>query len=54
MAAKYILSALAIAFLFTASVTFMRGPGTSHPQSRTWLITGAIFAVVSIYLWVKG
>lgn len=46
--AKYILTALAVAFLVAA---LMRGGGISHPQSRTWLLIGVIFGIVSAWLW---
>jgi DMSO reductase anchor subunit len=48
MLTKYILAALAVAFLL-AAVT--RGPGT--PQGRIWLWIAIIFGIVSSWLFVK-
>jgi DMSO reductase anchor subunit len=49
MFAKYILLALAVAFLIAALI---RGPRT--PQGRTWLLIAAIFGIVSSWLFAKG
>jgi hypothetical protein len=48
MAAKYILGALAFVFLIAGTVR--RG----QIQGRTWLLVGAIFAVVSGWLFVSA
>jgi hypothetical protein len=54
MLTKYILGALSIVFLALA-FTRMAGGGTkAHPQIRTWLLIGAIFGVVSAYLFLQG
>ena len=48
MAAKYVLGALAVVFLIA---------GVARRQSlqgRTWLLVAAIFAVVSLWLFVSG
>jgi hypothetical protein len=50
VAAKYILAGLAGLFLLMG---LLRG-GPSHPQSRTWLIVGAIFGAVSVWLLFQG
>jgi|RhiMetStandDraft_4_1073278.scaffolds.fasta_scaffold306020_2 hypothetical protein len=50
MIAKYILAALAVAFLAAAAVRGLGGGGLSHPQTKTWLIIGVIFAAVSAWL----
>jgi NO-binding membrane sensor protein with MHYT domain len=50
MAAKYILATLAGAFLIAGAVR--RVSGDRGPQSRTWLLVGAIFAVVSLWLFL--
>jgi hypothetical protein len=50
VAAKYILAALAVLFLGMAVIRLVRNGGRSHPQSRTWLLIGVIFAVVSAWL----
>ena len=49
MAAKYILAGLSVVFLTMAAGRVARD-GRIQPQSRTWLIVGAIFAVVSTWL----
>ncbi|MGH9139823.1 MAG: hypothetical protein ACRD3J_04150 [Thermoanaerobaculia bacterium] len=50
MAAKYILGALAIAFLIAATIRMSRGGRVRHPQTRTWLTISVIFAAVSAWL----
>lgn len=52
MAAPYILAALAVIFLAFTARNIARGRGISHPQTRTWLLVGAIFAVVSGWLFL--
>lgn len=54
MAAKYILAAFGILFLVLAVLRIARDRGQIVPASRTWLITGIIFAGVSAYLWMLG
>jgi DMSO reductase anchor subunit len=49
MATKYILAALAVAFLIAAT---MRGPRT--PQGRTWLLIATVFGIVSVWLFARG
>ena len=53
MAAKYILGALAIVFLLLAFTRVARDGVHPHPQSRTWLLIGTIFGVVSAYLFYQ-
>jgi hypothetical protein len=53
MAAKYILAVLALVFLALAAFRMARDGGRIMPASRTWLLTGIIFAVVSGYLWMS-
>ena len=53
MAAKYILAVLSIVFLVLALRGTMRSGYPGHPQSRTWLLIGAIFAVVAAYLFFQ-
>ncbi len=53
MAAKYILAVLAVAFLAAALVRLRRGGGTSHPQTKTWLLIAAIFGIVSAWLFYR-
>jgi hypothetical protein len=52
LAAKYILPALAAVFLVLAGLRIRRDRGRIMPASRTWLLTGIIFALVSAYLWM--
>jgi hypothetical protein len=52
MAAKYILAALGAAFLIAGSYRRLTaGPG---PQASTWLLVGAIFVGVAVFLFVRG
>jgi hypothetical protein len=50
VAAKYILAALSVLFLGMALVRQAREGAPSRPQSRTWLLIGTIFGIVSAYL----
>jgi hypothetical protein len=54
VAAKHILAALSIVFLVLAIARMARGGATAHPQTRTWLIIGVIFGVVSAWLFYQG
>ena len=54
MAAKYILAFLSLAFLVAGARRLSRDAGKLHPQSRTWLLVGVIFAVVSTWLFAQG
>jgi hypothetical protein len=54
VAAKYILAALAVAFLAASLVRLSRGGGVGHPQTKTWLLIAVIFAAVSTWLFSKG
>ena len=54
MAAKYILSGLAIVFLAAAFMRLLRGGGIAHPQTKTWLMIAVIFAAVSLWLFSQG
>jgi hypothetical protein len=51
VAAKYILAPVGILFLILAALRIAWDRGKIVPASRTWLITGIIFAGVSAYLW---
>ena len=53
MAAKYILAALSVLFLVLAFTRMARGGGATHPQSRTWLLIGIIFGLVSAWLFYQ-
>jgi hypothetical protein len=50
MLAKYILAVLSVGFLAAAAVRGLGGRGFSHPQTKTWLIVGVVFAAVSLWL----
>jgi hypothetical protein len=52
--AKYILAALAVAFLVAALMRIWRGGGISHPQTKTWLLVSIIFAAVSAWLFSQS
>jgi hypothetical protein len=53
MAAKYILAALSIVFLALAAWRALQSAGRAHPQTRTWLLVGAIFGAVSAWLFYQ-
>ena len=54
MAAKYILTSLAAVFLLLTGGRVARDGGRLMPASRTWLLTGIIFSIVSAYLWMSA
>ena len=54
MLTKYILAALAAVFLTLAFVRIGSGGMKAHPQSRTWLLIGIIFGVVSAFLFLQS
>jgi hypothetical protein len=54
MAAKYVLAALSALFVVLAMWRMAGGAAASHPQARTWLIIGVIFALVSAWLFYQG
>lgn len=53
MAAKYIVAVLALVFLALGFGRLARDGGRIAPASRTWLLVGAIFALVSAWLWMS-
>ncbi len=53
MAAKYILAVVGVAFLAMGLLRATR-LGASHPQARTWMLIGAIFGLVSAWLFYRG
>jgi hypothetical protein len=53
LAAKSILAVLAAVFLLFAGRRILRDGGQITPASRTWLLIGIIFALVSTYLWIS-
>ncbi len=53
MSAPYIIAAVGALFLVMGSVR-AASVGASHPQARTWLLVGAIFVLVSAWLFSKG
>jgi hypothetical protein len=50
MAAKYVLAALALAFLAAAVVRGARGGGLKDPAVRTWLLIALVFTAVAAWL----
>lgn len=50
MDARYILGCLSVVFLVLGSVRSLRD-GRVGPAARTWLLIGAIFAIVSVGSW---
>ena len=53
MAAKYVLAVVGTIFL-VMGVLRARRLGASHPQARTWMLVGAIFGIVSAWLFYQG
>jgi hypothetical protein len=53
MAAKYVLAVVGATFLVIGVLRASR-VGASHPQARTWMLVGAIFAIVSAWLFWRG
>jgi len=54
MAAKYVLGVLAAGFLAAVLMRLWRGGGIRHPQTKTWLLIGVIFAGISAWLFSQG
>lgn len=54
MLAKYILAGLAALFLAAAVLRLTGERSWSHPQVRTWLLLGAVFSIVSAWLFYNG
>jgi uncharacterized membrane protein HdeD (DUF308 family) len=54
MAAKYILAALAVLFIVAGLARIARHGAAAHPQSRTWLLIGIVFGIVSAWLFFQG
>jgi hypothetical protein len=54
MLTKYILAGLSIAFIAMALARMTRGGTKAAPQSRTWLLIGVIFGLVSAWLFYQG
>ena len=53
LAAKYILVLLGALFLVFAAIRVAREHGHIGPASRTWLIVGCVFLLVSLWLWLQ-
>ena len=51
MATRYILAVLACGFVTAGILSLTRDGGRRHPQTRAWLLIGAIFGAVSAWLW---
>ncbi len=52
MAAKFIIPLVGALFLVLAIARFAKDGGRLTPASRTWLLVGAIFSAVSVWLWL--
>jgi hypothetical protein len=50
MNAVYILGALSLVLLALALGRIIKGGRASHPQTRTWVIVGVVFGLVSLWL----
>lgn len=53
MAAKTILAVLSAVFLAAGAGRLLRDGGRIGAASKTWLLAGAMFAAVSIWLWLQ-
>jgi hypothetical protein len=53
VAAKYILAVVGAVFLVLGLARSTRR-GIAHPQTRTWLLVGVIFSLVSAWLFSQG
>jgi hypothetical protein len=54
MAAKYILVVIGAGFVAAALIRVFLGGEVLHPQTKTWLLIGVIFAAVSAWLFYQG
>jgi len=54
VAAKYVLALFAVFFIAAAFMRMSRDGGMPHPQTKTWLLVGVIFAVVSAWLFSRS
>ena len=54
MATKFVMAGLSLFFLMIGILRLTRDGGRWHPQSRTWVLIGAIFGAVSAYLFYQG
>ncbi|HEY0585101.1 MAG TPA: hypothetical protein VGD52_03140 [Pseudoduganella sp.] len=52
MNARTILAVLSAVFLAAAIWRLLRDGGRVAPSSKTWLLAGGIFALVSAWLWL--
>jgi hypothetical protein len=52
--ARVVFLFLTVLFVTLGVVRGARDDSWSHPQTRTWLLLGLIFAVVSVYLFYQG
>ena len=48
---RYMLPVLAVVFLILGGVRLLRSGGRVDPRSKSWLMTGGLFALVSAWLW---
>jgi hypothetical protein len=51
MTAKYILGVLGVVFLIVAGIRLAKDGWKIGPASKTWLLIGVIFTVVSAWTW---
>lgn len=54
MSAPIVIAVLAVLFLGLGIARAVRDGGVSHPRTRTWLLVGAIFGVMSAYSYYSG
>lgn len=51
---RFLLPILAVVFLALGGYRLLKSGGTPDPRSRSWLLTGGLFAAVSAWLFWKG
>jgi hypothetical protein len=51
---RHLLPILAVVFLVLGGYRLLKNGGTLDPRSRSWLLTGGLFAAVSAWLFWKG
>jgi hypothetical protein len=54
MSAPIVIAVLAVLFLSLGVARAVRNGSLSHPRTRTWLLVGAIFGVMSAYSYFSG
>jgi hypothetical protein len=53
MSAPIVIGVLAVVFLAMGLYRAARDGSLNHPRTRTWLLVGIVFALVSAYSWLQ-